>query len=230
MGVFDGLSKGFGDFGRGFFNSQFGGGCPLCKRDGTLEQKQSPGGARIVCGGCGAVFMNVPFKGMKLLGGDRRYVDLTLPLVAWNLIRLLPEGDSLLSAYFEGNVGFYATSVGVVRAGGGKVVSLRYSEISEVSLGLAWSMSLLHKVLVLSLASVGVISAAVAGLYAPEMGVVALAVSGLLAAAAVYLSRREVYQFESDMFAKKERSAWRIMNVKSEEAKAFVSLIKEHLV
>lgn len=228
MSVIDKVSSDLEEWSKHSLNLQFGGGCPICKGDNTLDRKSEDGKILLVCEKCGAAFDNVFFKGLKMVSGDRRYLDQTLPTSVWRIVRLLSAEDSLLASYSDGSVKFFATESGVIRVKKTATL-LKYSDISAISLATVWMLSVYHLVGVLLFFIVGIASVlmglSLGSLFGFAYALVFFFMGGLL----LFFGRRKVYQFDSPILSKAELRDWRICKLKSKDAHGFVSLVNAHL-
>lgn len=221
------IAAGFDEMQKKSFNSYFGGGCPICKADNSLDRRKIEDRVLVVCGVCGASFEGILFKGIKLVSGSSDYVDKILSLNTWRIIRFLPEGDCILSSYSDGKVNFYATKIGVIREGK-KVSSLPYSDISDIVLSNVWSPTIFHILGVVLFFLIGLVVSAVVVSFMINGGMLFSMIFFALGIGVILLSRREFYIFQSPLLSKKELSEWRI-KAGTEEARKFVSLLKERL-
>jgi hypothetical protein len=228
MGFLDDVSSGLGEWSRTSLNAQFGGGCPICKGDDTMDRRSEDGKILLVCEKCGAAFDNVFFKGLKMVSGDRRYLDQTLPTSIWRIVRLLPAEDCLLASYSDGAVKFFATEAGVIRVKNSATL-LNYSDIKAVSLATVWMLSVYLLVGVLLFFTVGIASALLGLSLASPFGFVYALVFFCMGGLLLFFGRRKVYQFDSSVLSSKELRGWRICKLKSKDAQGFVSLVSAHL-
>jgi hypothetical protein len=229
MGLFDGVSQDLTVWSRSSINTQLGGGCPICKGENTLDRRREGGKYLLVCEKCGAAFDNAFFSGLKLVRGDRRYRDQTLPAGVWRIIRLLPETDRLLAAYSHGRVTYYATLSGVIRVKGQEAALLKYRDVKNIDSAAAWMPSAYHIVggfLFFASGFLSILLALAASLY---VSLVFAVVFFCIGAGVVFVSRKRVYQFDSDLFSKKEFGQWRIPKSKTKDEDEFISIVKEHL-
>jgi hypothetical protein len=229
MGLFDGVSQDLGAWSRSSINAQFGGGCPICKGDNTLDRRKEGEKFLLVCEKCGAAFDNAFLSGLKLVRGDRRYRNQTLPVGVWRIIRFLPETDSLLALCSKRNVTFYATRSGVIRVKGQEATLLKYRDIAGIESTAAWMPSVFHMVGAFLFFAAGFLSILLALAASFFASIVFAVVFFCIGVAIVFVSRKPVYQFDSDLFSKKEFGQWRIQKSKSKDADEFISLVKEHL-
>lgn len=229
MGLFDGFSQDLSAWGRSSINAQFGGGCPICKGDNTLDRRKEAGRFLLVCEKCGAAFDNAFLKGLKLVRGDRRYRNQTLPVGVWRIIRLLPAEDRLLASYSAGHVTFYATASGVIRIKGSEATLLKYRDVASIELTAAWMPSVYHIIGAFIFFASGFVSVLLAFAASFYISLVFAVILFCLGAGVVFFSRKQVYQFDSDLFSKKEFGQWRIPKSKSKDADEFISLVKERI-
>lgn len=184
----------------------------------------------LVCEKCGAAFDNAFLKGLTLVAGDRRYRDQTLPVGVWRIIRILPAEDRLLAAYSnKGDVSFYATLSGVIHVKGSEATLLKYSDVKSIEPGSAWVPSIYHIIGAFFSFAAGVVMMLLALVASFYVSIVLAVILFCISAAIVFVSRKQVYQFDSDLFSKKEFGQWRIQKSKSKDADEFVSLVKERL-
>jgi len=229
MGFLDQMSSNIDDMQRRSFNSQFGGGCPICKGENTLDRKRAQREIHAICEQCGAVFKVIIPHGIKLIEGDDRYIGKTFPTSVWRMVRLLAEEDHILATYSHKFVNFYATTVGIIREFKG-VDFLGYQDISDISPVKVWSPNLLNILGFLFFLFGGTLIAVIMGPSLLVQGGFILPVV-LFGIGSIFLvmGRKGVYQIESPVLSKKERKDWRLKKTKAETARNFVAIVKEQL-
>lgn len=229
MGLLDQISSSIDDMQRRWFNTLFGGGCPICKGDNTLDRKRVQGEMYAVCEQCGAVFKSVIPHGIKLIEGDERYIDMTFPINVWRTVRFLPEDDHILATCSDNLVNFYATTIGIVRESKGRNF-LSYDDIFDISLVRVWCPNILHIIGFLLFLFGGTLIAIMMGPSLLVQGGVILPLT-ILGIGSVFLimGRRRVYQIESPVLSKKERKDWRLKKTDSEAVRNFVDVVREQL-
>jgi hypothetical protein len=228
MSFLDKVSSDLGEWGKTSLNFQFGGGCPICKGNNTMDRRSEGGKILLVCESCGAAFDNVLFKGLKMVAGDQRYIGQTLPTSVWRVVRLLSAEDCLLASYSDGPVKFFATESGVLHVKNSATL-LNYSDIARISLASVWMLSVYHMVGVLLFFIVGIASALMGLTLASPFGFVYSLVFLFMGGLLLFFGRRTVYQFDSPILSKKELRDWRISRLKSKDAQGFVSLVSSRL-
>jgi len=229
MGLLDQVSSTIDDIQRRSFNTQFGGGCPICKGDNTLDRERIQGEMHAVCEQCGAVFKSIIPHGIKLIEGDERYIDMTFPINVWRIVRFLPEDDHILATCSDNLVNFYATTIGIIRESKGRNF-LSYDDISDISLVRVWGPNVLHIIGFLLFLFGGTLIAIMMGPSLLVQGGFVIPVI-ILGIGSVFLimGRRRVYQIESPALSKRESKDWRLKKTKSERVKNFVKVVREQL-
>lgn len=228
MGLLDQISTGIDGFQRKSFNTQFGGGCPLCKGVNSLDRRLLEGEIHVVCENCGAVFKNLLFKGIRLVEGGGKYLGETLPLNVWRMIRFLPKEDYLLAFYSDNLVNFYATTSSLIREWN-SYSFLRYSDIADIQQVKVWSLNLIHLIGSMFFLGIGLLAAVFMFSIFPEGALFFSLPFVGIAALFLILGRRWVYQIYSPILLKKELKSWRLRKTKSGNVSDFVSVIRAQL-
>ncbi len=228
MGFFDQLSIDISDVQKKTFNVQFGGGCPLCKGNNTLNRKQTGKEIHAVCEDCGAVFDNIFINGIKLIKGDERYLNQILPINVWRMIRALPEEDYILTTCTDNHVNFYATSVGVIRERQ-SYSFLDYSDIYDIQLARIWTPSVVSIIGAMFFFGASMLTTIALSHLFVQGGFILPLMFFSVGVLILVKGRKWVYQFKSSSLSDKELTDWRLKKIKSRAVRDFVSVTRKQL-
>lgn len=225
----DQISGEIDDMQRRSFNGQFGGGCPICRGDNTLDRKRIQREMHAVCSQCGAVFKGVIPDGIKMVEGGGGYAGEIFPINVWRMIRFLPEGDSILATCSDNFVNFYATTSGILREFK-DLNFLSYEDIFDIPLVRVWGLNILCLLGFLFFLVLGFSTALLMGPSVLAEGGFVLPVIILgIGFGLLLMGRRQVYQIESPVLSKTESRDWRLRNIKKGDVRNFRAVVRKQL-
>ena len=232
-------------------NDQFGGGCPICKGNGTLTSSdRSTFELSVECNACGSKivsYVGLSSKRWELVKGNSKYIGKKMTLNDWNKIRkgmidnidaknieeYLTEGETILAECKSAGtvLTFYATDKRIIRVAGKEISHLDYSEktlLSEAKERLGTIAS-----------GVGTffmglfLAAAIGAGFVPAPGImrwlsVLLFLGGIIAII-IGIIGIKCYQFESPKISLFEKGQWKIKGADDKSVKNFVAVVKERL-
>ena len=232
-------------------NNQFGGGCPICKGNGTLTTIGGTAFKRSVeCSACGSKFEShagLTSPTWELVEGGGEYTGKKMASNDWNKIRkdmignidaknieeYLTEGETILAECKSAgtSVTFYATDKRIIRVAGKDISQLDYSKktlLSEAKERLGIIASGVGTFFM------GLVLAAVIGAgFVPAPGIMrwlpVLFFLGGIAGIIMGIIGIKYYQFESPKLSMLEKGQWNIKGADDKSVKNFVAVVRGRL-
>lgn len=230
-------------------NIAFGGGCPICKGNGTLTLKGNIYKRHVECSACKSKFKGgfglAPiwesvegggeYTGEKMTSNDWKKIRKGMidKLYAKNIEEYLTEGETILAECKSTGtvITFYATDKRIIRVAGKDISQLDYSNKT--------SLSEAKERLVTIASGVGTffmglfLGGAIGAGFMPASGIASLIVIflilGGIAAIIIGIIGIKYYQFESPKISGLEKGQWKIKGADDKSVKNFVAVVKERL-
>jgi len=233
-------------------NNQFGGGCPICKGNGTLTAIGGNAFKRSVkCSACGSKFISHAgllasptwelvegggeYTGKKMTSNDWKKIRKGMidKLDAKNIQEYLTEGETMLAECKSAGavLTFYATDKRIIRVAGKDISQLDYSNktsLSEAKERL-WIIASGVGTFLMGVFLGGSIGAG----FVPASGIASLIaivlILGGIAGIIMGIIGIKYYQFESPKLSVLEKGQWKIKGADDKSVKNFVAVVKERL-